>query len=440
MEDNYSDRIINDALRTRGYYPLRPMQLWMVDSQFYQLHSTMLNQSAFYKLSPEVDLDRFAQAINDTLNNYDVFRCRIVFHPETDDICQRFDGEIVPVTVEKISDEELEQRKKTLMRPYELLNKPLYRLNIFETPTAKYFYMDFYHTIMDGTSIIVLFIGEVNSRYKGKKNTRVPLNYADYILEDMKVSTEEFEEGKNYWLGILDKIDVKKHYPPTDLIEITDDNASGEFTDWKQGCIIIPIKNVTHKYFLESKRKEQTFFLAATMLTVAKSTGSKSAIMDWIQNGRYTAQERRLMGPMLEQFPICLEVDDNMSIDDLLNFFEKELITCVKYRKSLGAAYNSGKDICATFVFQKKIRSTMRSLNIGGYPSEYVELPPNEWSVTENILDVQVNLADDDTYDIEYNYDANFYSEDAIKNFSAIFDEIVLKLCENKLLVSEILS
>lgn len=440
MEDNYSDRIINDALRARGYYPLRSMQLWMIDSQFYKVNSTMLNQCAFYKLSPEVDLNRLAQAINDTLNNYDTFRCRIVFHPETNDICQRFDGEIVPAIVEKISDEELEQRKKTLMRPYELINKPLYRFNLFETPTAKYLYFDFYHTIMDGTSIIVLFINEMNSRYKGKKITRVPLNYADYILEDMKVSTEEFEEGSKYWLDILNKIDVKKHYPPPDLLEVDNDTASGEFTDWKRGYIIIPIKDITHKYFLDSKRKEQIFFLAATMFTIAKSTGSKSSIVDWIQNGRYTTQERRLMGAMLEQFPICYEFEDDMTVDDILSNLEKKLDTCVKYRKSLGVAYNSGNDICATFVFQKKIRSTLRSLNIGGYSSEYIELPPNEWSVTENVLDVQVNLTDEDTYNIEYCYDATLYSEDAIKKFSVLFDEIVSKLCGNNVLVSEILS
>lgn len=439
MEDKYIDRIINDALRTRGYYPLRPMQLWMVDSQFYKLHSTMLNQGSLYKLAPEVDLNRLAQAINETLNNYDVFRCRIVFHPETDDICQRFDREIVPVTIEKISDEELEQRKKTLMRPYELLNKPLYRTYIFETPTAKYLYFDFYHTIMDGTSIMVLFAGEVNTRYKGKKITRVPLNYADYILEDMKVSTEEFEMGGKHWMSILDKIELEKHFLPIDLINMNEIEASSEFLDWKQGCIIIPVKNVTRKYFLESKRKDHIFLFAATMLAIAKSTGSKNAIMDWIHNGRYDAQERRLMGPMLEQFPICCEFEDGMTIDDLLDNLEKELTDSVKYRKSLSVAYNSGKDVCSTFVFQKKIRNMVRNLNICGYPSEAVALPQNEWSVTENSLDVQVNLNDDETYDIEYSYDAGLYSEDAIKKFAVSIDEIILKLCEGKVLVSEIL-
>ena len=102
MENNYNDRIINDALRTRGYYPLRPMQLWIVDSQFYKVKSTMMNLARLFKLSPEVDVNRLAKAVNETLNAYDIFRCRCLFHPETNDICQRFDGEIIPVEVEKL--------------------------------------------------------------------------------------------------------------------------------------------------------------------------------------------------------------------------------------------------------------------------------------------------------------------------------------------------
>ena len=440
MEDNYNDRIINDALRTRGYYPLRPMQLWIVDSQFYKVKSTMMNLARLFKLSPEVDLNRFAQAVNETLNSYDIFRCRLVFHPETNDICQRFDEEIIPATVEKISDEEFEERKKTLMQPYNIINQPLYRIYIFETPTAKYFYFDFYHSIMDGTAIIQLFIGDVNSRYKGKKITRQPPNYADYILEDMKISKEEFDAGSKYWMDSLNKIDIRKHFVKMDLIEIDEDTVEERDTDWKQGYSVFTVKNVTEKYFLKSKCKEHIFFFAATMLAIAKTTGAKNAIMDFVHNGRYSLQERRLMGVMIEQYPICCEFEDGMSVKNLFDSIEENLNTCFKYRKSLGTAYNSGLDVCSTFIFQKKIHSTIKNLNIGGYNSEEIEIPPNEWSASENTLDVEVNLSDEGNYYIEYNYDASLYSEDAIKNFAATIDEIILKLQDENKLISEILN
>ena len=87
METNYETRIINHALKTTGYYPLRAIQLWTIDSHFNKVKSTMMNIGALFKLAPEIDLNRLAQAVNDTLNNHDIFRCRLVFHPETSDIC-----------------------------------------------------------------------------------------------------------------------------------------------------------------------------------------------------------------------------------------------------------------------------------------------------------------------------------------------------------------
>ena len=439
MEDNYKDRIINDALRTRGYYPLRPMQLWIVDSQFYKVKSTMMNLARLVKLSPEVDLNRLAQAVNETLKAYDIFRCRLVFHPETNDICQRFDGELVPVEVEKISDEEFEERKKTLMQPYNIINQPLYRIYLFETPTAKYYFFDFYHAIMDGMAIITLFVGDVNSRYKGKKITRQPLSYADYILEDMKISKEEFDAGSKYWMDNLNKFDISKHFVTPDLIDIDDNTVEDGSTDWEKGYIVVTVKNITEKYFLKSKYKEHIFFFAATMLAIAKSTGSKNAIMDLVHNGRYNMQERRLMGAMIEQYPICCEFEDGMSVQNLFDSIEEKMNTCFKYRKSLGTAYNSGLDICPTFIFQKKIHSVIKNLNIGGYNSEELEIPPNEWSASENTLDVEVNLSDEGNYYIEYNYDASLYSERTIEKFAATLDEIVLQLQDEQKLISEIL-
>ena len=437
MEDNYNDRIINDALRTRGYYPLRPMQLWIVDSQFYKAKSTMMNLARLWKLSPEVDLNRFAQAINDTLNYYDIFRNRLTFHPETNDICQRFDGEIIYTKVEKISDEEFEQRKKNLMQPYELINKQLYRIYLFETPTAKYFYLDFYHSVMDGMAIMMLFIAELNLRYKGKKITRTPVNYADYILEDMKISKEEFDAGSNYWLDILNKFDIEKHYVKSDLVDLADEDATT--IDWKNGYLSITVKNVTEKYFLETKKTEMNFFLAATMLAIAKNTGAKNAIMDLIHNGRYNAQERRLMGAMLEQYPVCCEFEENMRVKDLLDSLGEKINAGFKYSKSLNTAYNSGLDICLTFSFQKKIHTLIEEMKVGGYPAEHLELPPNEWSASENVLDVIVNLSNEGNYYIEYEYDASIYSEDAVKNFAATLDEIVLQLQDENILISDIL-
>ena len=99
---DYTTRIVNYALKIAGFYPLRPMQLWLIDTHFNKANSAMMNITLFYKLDNSIDLEKLAQAINETCAAHDIFKTRLVFHEDTADICQRFDGEITPVKVEKI--------------------------------------------------------------------------------------------------------------------------------------------------------------------------------------------------------------------------------------------------------------------------------------------------------------------------------------------------
>ncbi len=430
METSYETRIINTALKYYGYYPLRAVQLWLVDTHFNKVNSTMMNIGALVKFPPEMDLNRLAQAANDLVNSYDIFRCRLVFHPDTDDLCQRFDGEIIPVEIEKISDEEFEQRKENLMKPYALINKPLYRICIFETPTAKYCYVDFYHAIMDGTAAAILFFRELGMRYQGKKITRVPPNYADYILEELRVSPEELAEGNKFWREILEGFDETKHLPPADV-----ENAQA----WKSEDITVPLKNITRKYFFNNARKEHVFFLAASMLAIAKISCTKSSIISWIHNGRNSALERRLMGIMIEQFPISWNFEKDITVKEFLDGLEEKMNTGTKYRRSLGMVYSEGlEDDCATFIFQKNT-GKLNEMSIGGYVGEVIELPPNEISAAENSLDIEVNLTDEGNYLLFLDYDASRYSALAMEKFAATFDEIVSKLKNEDKLISKIL-
>jgi len=389
-----------------------------------------MNIGALLKLPPQTDLNRFVQVVNDTLNYYDIFRCRLVFHPVTNDICQRFDGEIIPVVIEKISDEELEQRKKELMQPYELVNKPLYRIYIFETPTAKYLYLDFYHAILDGTSASVLFWREVAMRYKGKKITRTPLNYADYILDELKVSPEELAEGYNFWHEMLNNIDPEKYLPLEDV---------GNFEDVEFGqmhSLLVLIKNITQKYFVKNVHNENIFFLAAAMLTFAKISGSKISFMNWIHNGRHTMQERRLMGAMLEQYFIVWNFEKDMTAAEFLNGIAEKMNVSLKYRRSLEAAYSAPIELeCPTFNFQKNILT----FPLGDSTCEVVDLPPNKWTFAENSLDIEVNLNDDGNYYIYFDYDSGAHSAEVMEKFAATFDEIVLQLQDENILISKIL-
>ncbi|MBQ8701029.1 MAG: anti-sigma factor antagonist, partial [Acidaminococcaceae bacterium] len=268
--DNIITIIRGSGETATRFYPLRPIQRWMVDTHFMKAKSTMMNTGALIRLDPAVDMERLAGVLNDILAAYDIFRCRLVIHPETGDICQRFDGEITKVVVETLSDEAFEQRKQEIKLPYDLIDHSLYRVYLMVTSTAKYFYADFYHAIMDGAALAMLFCREVDKRYtkpeKFGKNTSQPASYAEYILEESQLSEEELREGHAYWRNMLEDFDEKRHLPPPDV------TGGSETPDHE---IEVPFPIIDKHFFRGKNFSENTFFMGASLLALAKSAGSR---------------------------------------------------------------------------------------------------------------------------------------------------------------------
>ena len=433
MEPNYTTRILNYAINACGFYPLRPMQICLFDMQLTKARSTMLNIHGLFKVDDRVDMERFAKALNDTLNNYDIFRCRFMFHPGTSDLCQRFDGEISPIVVEKISDEEFELRKKNLSEPYRLTNSPLYRMYLFETPTAKYWYTDFHHALFDGVSTNVLFLREIDLRYRGKPPRRTPPKYADLIANELLISPDELAKGNAYWRDMLKDFDVKKHLPPPDV-----ENCPSP----QEEIVVFEFKNITSDYFVGKTYTENTFFLAATMLALAKSTGSKNSIMTWLHTGRTSMQEYRIMGLMIDQFPIAWDFDEEMTARDYLNGLEEKMNYGTRYRKSLEVVYTEGlQDDCATFIFQKGTISTHNTMfSLDGMQMEMLELPEEEGDFpNESTLDFEFHAEETGNYLLELAYVTSKYSEEAMQKFTESIDEIILQLKDENKKLGEII-
>lgn len=410
------------------YYPLRPIQRWLIDTHFNKAKSTMMNIGGLYKLSAQIDIQRLENAINEVLNAYDIFRCRLIFNPETCDLCQTFDGEIMPVIIEEWTDKEFTLIQKYLTEPYDIIGKPLYRVYIFKTPSTNYLYVDFYHAIMDGVSAAILFWHEMDKSYRGRKNKRTSLSYAAFVEEEANTPPENLAEGHAYWKKMLAPFDEKKHLPPVDVEGVE---------AWAQGNFEYTFRRFKEDFFINSSLNENGFFLGATMLTLAKVTGSKESIMTWIHNGRTNMREYRTMGLMLEEFPCAFDFHEDISVGEFLDKLAEQGRVGMNYRKSLDIVYNDGlEDECVSFIFQKSMHGNMILAN---EPMEVVYLPPNEISAVENALDIEINETEEGLYELFLDYDASRYSEALMKRFSMTLEETLLLMRDTNRKVSEIL-
>ena len=413
----------------KKYYPLRPIQRLLVDTHFKKARSTMMNIGALLKMSSVVDVERLADAIQETLQAHDIFKCRLTIHPETQDICQTFDGEIEPVKIEKLSDEEFELiRKKLLKQPYKIIDKPLYHITIFETPTSKYLNIDFYHAIMDGASIAILFQNEINLRYNGRTMPLKFLSYADYVEKESQISPAELKAGHAYWRNLVAKFDRESNLPPVDVRTIK---------LWTKGEIRTKFQNISEEFFRKSRRSETIFFLAATMTLLSKVSGNKNIFTKLVHSGRDNANERRIMGLMFDSFPCNWDFSEDIAVADFLDRLEGKIQKQLAYKKSLDVVYNEGLvDDCPAFVFHKNIFNDHAM--IGDTTATVIDMPPNEISAVQNSLDIKVFSKEDGMYELCFDYDAGRFSRNSMKHFVANLDKVLSLMQDEKIMLSKI--
>ena len=420
---------------TMAYYPLRPIQRWLTDTHFRRAKSTMMNAGALVRLDPAVDLERLATAVNGLLETYDIFRCRLVFHPDTGELCQRFDGKVAKVYVESLSEEGLEQRKQELKQPYDLIDRPLYRVNIIETPESKYIYMDFYHAIMDGAAIVLLFWRELEKRYvhgnEAAVAKRQPPSYADYVRAEAELPEEELAKGRAYWQAMLAGFDRGTHLPPMD-------GGSGD--EGPEHELETPLKGIEKDFFKGRDFCENTFFMAAAMLAIAKLSRRRESIISWVHNGRVTSAERRLMGLMLDQFPLRWDFEGEMTVGQFLPKLEARINEGIQYRKGMDKVYEEGLEAgCACFILQKGSMGRRGATKLGDTQAVIEEMPANEISAAENTLDIELNAHDDGTYSLVLDYDPHCYSRKAMENFTSQVEKMATALQDGERRLSELL-
>ena len=417
-------------METKKFYPLRPIQRFFIDTHFKKAKSTMMNVGMLLKLSPAIDMERLVTAVNAVLQAHDIFRCRLTINPDTEDICQTFDGEIAEVQIEEISDEEFELlRKKRLETPYKIMNQPLYHIYLFKTPTAKYFYVDFYHAVMDSVSIMTIFRRELNYFYIGRYVDETE-SYARFVEEEAVTSPDELKAGHNYWRNLLADFDAAKNLPPVDV-----ENVQA----WTKGTLDGPFKNISEEFFRDTRLGENKFFLAVFMLTLAKVTGSKKVFATWLDNGRGKDDKNQIMGLTTNIFPCAWDFSEDITFEDFFNIFYGKIRQELDYKKSLDIVYTDGlADDVPSFMFQKNIVTD--HFTIGGTTATVVDMPPNEISAAQNSLDIKIFSRDDGLYWWKLTYDAGRFSADSMKNFVATFEEILRVVQDKNSRIAQILS
>jgi amino acid adenylation domain-containing protein len=218
---------VRAVAETYGYAKMEEAVLPEAESKTSQAAAQTAAPSAFHKLTPEqlgiyfdtlkmpegiayniptllefdegVDADRLCAAIYEVLSAHPFLGTYVVSEKGVPSFAE---PPILPVQpqIERMTREELEETKATFVRPFGLFTPPLYCIRIVVCEGRTYFFSDFHHIIVDGSSLALL-LAQIQQVYSGGSIERE--KYSGFNLCDMAAQPKDTTASREYYRNIL---------------------------------------------------------------------------------------------------------------------------------------------------------------------------------------------------------------------------------------------
>lgn len=275
----------------RKTYPLTGLQTYFA---YIMRGNTTANLPFFFKLSNRVDLLRLKKAVEDMFDVHPELKCVIQME---DGVFKNFrdDSRQVNVPIEKLSDEEWEEKKKHLLKPYMYTeNEPLYHVGIYETDHGNYLFLDIAHIMGDGMTMNILF-EDINDLYGGKTVEKEQYTFYEYILDEKARDARGMkQENEKYFQDLLKDFRIRK--------SILTRKDCYDLPKGYNAVLKNRFSRLTKKNLMAFCRKngvsENVMFLTAFNYCIGIFSNEKDTLGTSIHSGRTDSRWNRLAGPL----------------------------------------------------------------------------------------------------------------------------------------------
>ncbi|MBR6171748.1 MAG: AMP-binding protein, partial [Eubacterium sp.] len=426
------EALINDKMGEEGIsyelresYPLTQTQMGIyIDSELYA-GTTVYNIPYLYKLDQRVDMEKLRRALQTTL----------LAHPYLFMTLRKEEGEVRAVRnlnigpdtepVLMISDQE--PVKEELVRPFDLTSgERLFRVELFNTESGKYLFIDVHHIVCDGSSLTIFF-KDLNMAYHGEKVPQEEFTGFEVALDEEHALKTDRPAAAQAWydsifLGCGGETLPQKDGKPTEerigMIETLGTSSADR----------------VRTFCAQNGLSLNAFFTAAFGLALQTYTASEQAVFSTIYNGRSDSRTARSISMFVKTLPVLYVADLQSTVIEtvlncqnyLISAMANDICSFARIKKN----YGIGADI--SFAFQGEMEDTEET-ELCGYPVTVTDMALSQ---AKALLSVDIVL-DRDTVRFIGEYLPSAYSEYTVKGLIRLVDQIIGEfICKDK--VSEI--
>lgn len=401
--------------KLQKYYPLTMNQKGILTEVLAHPDTTIYNIPFVIDLPAKTDLKKFENAFKKAVDAHPYLKTRIFSDKDNNFMVERNDELDVKVT--HLSLDSLKGGIEELVKPFDLLNEPLYRAYVLESKNGNKFLFDAHHIVFDGESLEALY-QDLNKVYKGEKINKESYTEYELALDEAKLrETQTYLEAKNYYTQLLDGRD-------TDSCLVNDISETG-IGKKSFDLIFKSSRKDIDKYILDSKTTINSLWISSIGFALAKFLNREDALFATVYNGRSDSRVLNDVGMFVHTFPVVVEpfkasnaleyvrtvgqqIQQNMA-HDLYSFME--------------IAHDFGLRADLLFVYEGKIS---QDLKLGDEEIKNAVLLPN--NEAKAALLIAVNDVDEG-FNIHVEYNGDKYQEWSLKSFLSsvmkVFDALI---------------
>jgi len=396
-------------------YPLTNAQRGMYYEWQKDKELTQYNNPFLYEFPERINAERLKDAYIKVIEAHPFLKIKLKTQP-SGDVVQYFvqqDPVIIPII--ETAEEGLRERVLSGIRPFDLLlGEPLYRIQIYKTPSRIYVFMDIHHIAYDGSSSIV-FHRDLVKAYNGESLSKETFTCAHFaLLEAERMQGEEYKRDEAYFRQKLAGI-----IPAKIPILHRSEEAAGtldkvsEYVDYKQ----------VSDYCKNLEISPNNLFAGALGICLNRYTRVEKFCFCTAHNGRIDERVRDVVGMFVKTLPVVVAHEPQQNLGDYLQGIRsdmKELWSHQTYPFS-DMVTNFGVTMDLTYTFQKGI------LEYFEMPQGNVRMEYLHHGSTHDKLSVYIYQFPEH-FEIRCEYNNALYDRDYMEVFAASLKNVLQEI------------
>ena len=340
-EDTGEEAVKTETHADTNNVPLSYAQMGVYVDCVKQPEATVYNIPMAVRFPKDVDITLLTTALETLVKAHPQMRAH--FGSSGSDIIQIIDfDQPIEILHSQHNEAEMDQYKREFVKPFNLRQGPLYRMEIVTTEQWVYLMLDFHHLVMDGGSFD-LFLTQLFDLLNGHEIEPESFTYADFVAaEKAAESGEEYAAAKDFFQERLGNVEGVTEVPS----DLTNPKEQGVLETLSSQLDFEAIESFCRQHNITPAH----LTLAATFYALSRFTNNEQLCITTISNGRSDLRISNTTGMFVNTLALSATIGEQ-TVLEFLKETSKQFDETLRHEKYPFAQIAADYDLSAEILF-----------------------------------------------------------------------------------------